>query len=140
MAPARLQCQEWWRGWRQGAAEEPLPERLLALVASGGRRILPALAQLLSFAIDFGMDLDTAFGTPRIDASEGAVLIGDARLGDATHAALAKQFDYEQARVQTMPMKFACPSAVMRSVTSSDGKVNSGATEIFHPRAGAVAG
>lgn len=106
----------------------------MAVGASGGRRILPAVAQLLSFAIDYGMDLDTAFHAPRIDASEGNVLIGDARFDAATHSALSAAFDYEQARVQTMPMKFACPSSVMR-----DGTTNSGATEIFQPWADAVA-
>jgi len=36
--------------------------------------------------------------------------------------------------VQTLPMKFACPSVVLR-----DGATNSGATEIFQPWAEAVA-
>ena len=44
------------------------------------------------------------------------------------------RFDYEEARVQTLPMKFACPSVVLR-----EGETNSGATEIFHPWAAAVA-
>ena len=34
--------------------------RRLALGASGGRRILPAVTQLLSFVMDYGMDLDAA--------------------------------------------------------------------------------
>jgi gamma-glutamyltranspeptidase / glutathione hydrolase len=109
--------------------------RMMAVGASGGRRILPAVAQLISFAIDYGMDLDTAFHTPRIDASEGPVLIGDVRMPEAFHAALAREFDYEQARVQTLPMKFACPSAAMRG-----GGSNSGAAETFQPWADAVAG
>ena len=98
------------------------------------RRILPAGAQLLSFTLDYGMDLDTAFHTPRIDASEGAIVIGDVRMPAAVHAALQAKFDYAQARVQTMPMKFACPSAVAR-----DGGRNSGATEIAQPWADAIA-
>ena len=128
-------------GSRSSVAVEPLPERFLAAGASGGRRILPAVAQMLSFAIDYGMNLDTAFHTPRIDASEGAVLIGDTRLDAATHAALGAEFDYEQAAVQTMPMKFACPSAVMREGTtgvSGGGARNSGATEIVQPWADAI--
>ena len=108
--------------------------RMLAVGASGGRRILPAVAQLLSFALDYGMDLDTAFHTPRLDASEGATVIGDVRMPPAVRAALGAQFDYLEARVQTMPMKFACPSAVAR-----DGDINSGATEIAQPWADAVA-
>jgi gamma-glutamyltranspeptidase/glutathione hydrolase len=108
--------------------------RRLALGASGGRRILPAVGQILSFAMDYGMDLDRAIHQPRIDASEGAVVIGDVRLPASVRDALRKRFDYDDACIQDQPMKFACPSVVMR-----EGEVNSGATEIFHPWAGAVA-
>ncbi|SEO02227.1 gamma-glutamyltransferase [Bradyrhizobium sp. OK095] len=106
----------------------------LAVGASGGRRILPSVMQLVSFAMDFGMDLDTAIHQPRIDASEGAIVIGDARLSADTRKALAARFDYEEARVQSLPQKFACPSVVMRN-----GDTNSGAVEIFQPWADAVA-
>ena len=44
------------------------------------------------------------------------------------------RFDYEEARIQTLPMKFACPSIVLR-----DGDTNSGATEVFQPWSEAVA-
>jgi gamma-glutamyltranspeptidase / glutathione hydrolase len=108
--------------------------RRLAVGASGGRRILPAVTQLLSFAMDFGMDLDAAIHQPRIDASEGAIVIGDVRLPAPVHEALRARFDYEQARIQTFPMKFACPSVVMRQ-----GSTNSGATESAQPWGDAVA-
>ena len=108
--------------------------RRLALGASGGRRILPAITQMLSLVMDYGMDLDAAIHTPRIDASEGAVVIGDVRLPAPVREALRTRFDYEEARVQTFPMKFACPSVVLR-----DGETNSGATEISQPWADAVA-
>ncbi|MCA1384501.1 gamma-glutamyltransferase [Bradyrhizobium sp. BRP23] len=106
----------------------------LAIGASGGRRILPSVMQLVSFAMDYGMDLDAAIHQPRIDASEGAVVIGDARLPAEVREALAARFDYEESRVQAVPQKFACPSVVMR-----EGEVNSGAVEIFQPWADAVA-
>ncbi|MGN1289607.1 MAG: gamma-glutamyltransferase [Bradyrhizobium sp.] len=108
--------------------------RTLAVGASGGRRILPAVSQLLSFVMDFGMDLDAAIHQPRIDASEGAVVIGDVRLPQAVREALRGSFDYEEARIQTQPKKFACPSIVLR-----DGTTNSGATEPFHPWSDAIA-
>jgi len=54
--------------------------RRLAVGASGGGRILPAVTQMLSFVMDYGMDLDAVIHQPRIDASEGAVVIGDVRL------------------------------------------------------------
>jgi gamma-glutamyltranspeptidase/glutathione hydrolase len=108
--------------------------RRAAIGASGGRRILPAVSQLLSFVMDYGMDLDAVIHQPRIDASEGAVVIGDVRLPQAAHEALGARFDYENARIQTLPMKFACPSIVLR-----DGDTNSGATEVFQPWSEAVA-
>ncbi|WP_407150952.1 gamma-glutamyltransferase [Bradyrhizobium sp. ORS 86] len=108
--------------------------RRLAAGASGGRRILPAVSQLLSFVMDFGMDLDTAIHQPRIDASEGAVVIGDVRLPQTVRDTLRGRFSYEEARIQTLPMKFACPSVVLR-----DGATNSGATETFQPWGDAVA-
>jgi gamma-glutamyltranspeptidase/glutathione hydrolase len=108
--------------------------RRLALGASGGRRILPAVTQLLSFAMDYGMDLDAAIHQPRIDASEGAVVIGDVRLPGEVREALRGSFDYEEARIQTIPGKFALPSVVLRH-----GTTNSGATDPAQPWGDAVA-
>jgi gamma-glutamyltranspeptidase/glutathione hydrolase len=108
--------------------------RRLAVGASGGRRILPAVMQLVSFAMDFGMDLDAAIHQARIDASEGAIVIGDSRLPADARKVLAERFDYEETQVQALPMKFACPSVVMR-----EGDMNAGAVEIFQPWADAVA-
>jgi gamma-glutamyltranspeptidase / glutathione hydrolase len=42
--------------------------------------------------------------------------------------------DPADAIIQTLPMKFACPSIVLR-----DGDTNSGATEVFQPWSEAVA-
>jgi gamma-glutamyltranspeptidase/glutathione hydrolase len=108
--------------------------RRVSIGASGGRRILPAVTQLLSFVMDYGMDLDAAIHQPRIDASEGAIVVGDVRLPMAVRQDLRARFDYEEARIQTLPMKFACPSLVLR-----DGDTNSGATEPFQPWSEAVA-
>src|ERR1700682_3181568 len=108
--------------------------RRLAVGASGGRRILPAVTQMLSFVMDYGMDLDDAIHQPRIDAREGAIVIGDVRLPMPAREALRARFDYEEARTQTMPMKFACPSVVLR-----EGQTNSGATEPVQPWGDAVA-
>jgi len=92
------------------------------------------VTQLLSFAIDFGMNLDNAIHQPRIDASEGAIVIGDKRLPAPIHGVLRARFDYEEARIQTFPMKFACPSVTMRQ-----GTTNFGATESAQPWGDAVA-
>jgi gamma-glutamyltranspeptidase/glutathione hydrolase len=108
--------------------------RRLALGASGGRRILPAVTQMLSFVMDYGMDLDTAIHRPRIDASEGDIVAADTRLSAETQGVLKAKFDVVEAPVQSLPLKFACPSVVLR-----DGTTNSGATEIFHAWSEAVA-
>ena len=108
--------------------------RRLAVGASGGRRIMPAVMQMLSFVMDFGMELDSAIHQPRIDASEGSVVIGDVRLPAEIRAALRSRFDYEEARVQNVPGKFAVPSAVLRA-----GDTNYGVTETFQPWSEAVA-
>jgi gamma-glutamyltranspeptidase/glutathione hydrolase len=110
------------------------PGGRVALGASGGRRILPAVTQLLSFLADYRMDLDAAMHTARIDASEGATVIGDALLPGEVRDALAARFDFVSMRRQTLPFKFACPSAV---VNCAGG--NWGATEIVAPWADAVA-
>ena len=108
--------------------------RRFAMGASGGRRILPAVAQLLSFMVDFDDSLETAFHRPRIDASEGALVIGDSMLDAQVHAALGQKFDYVRQHRLTLPFKFACPSSVMRA-----GPINQGATEIAAPWGDAVA-
>jgi gamma-glutamyltranspeptidase / glutathione hydrolase len=104
------------------------------LGASGGRRILPSVVQLLSFLIDYGHGLNEAFHLPRIDASEGDLVLGDMLLDEAVHEALNARFNYLRVRRQTLPFKFACPSGVLRS-----GMRNFGATEIASPWADAVA-
>ena len=84
--------------------------------------------------MDYGMDLEAAIHQPRIDASEGDVVIGDVRLPAETRETLRARFDYEEAHLQAIPLKFACPSVVLR-----EGATNSGATEIFQPWGDAVA-
>jgi len=48
-----------------GDPKPPTKIRRLALGASGGRRILPAVTQILSFVMDYGMDLNHAIHQPR---------------------------------------------------------------------------
>ena len=62
--------------------------RRAALGASGGRRILPAVAQLLSFLVDFGMSLDDAAHCPRINMDGSDLVEVDAQAAgrDPGHA------------------------------------------------------
>jgi gamma-glutamyltranspeptidase / glutathione hydrolase len=60
----------------------------LVVGASGGRRILDAVAQLIIKAVDFGLSPQAAISSPRMDCSEGRLLIDD-RVGAATLDGLA---------------------------------------------------
>lgn len=91
------------------------------------------MTQLFAFLVDFGDTLETAIQRPRIDASEGAPVIGDTALDDEIHRTLQARFDYIQQQRLTLPFKYACPGGVLRS-----GNTNWGATEISSPWANAV--
>src|SRR5262249_23212360 len=58
--------------------------------ASGGRRIMPAVAQILSFLVDYGMTLEEAFHQPRLDVSgEGRAILDDRVSADVERAVAA---------------------------------------------------
>ena len=86
---------------------------LVALGACGGRRILPAVAQLVSFLVDAEDDLPAAFARPRLDVSGGDVATVDARLDDATRTAIAAVLPIEVVEDTVYPPQFAIPSAIL---------------------------
>ena len=51
--------------------------RRFAIGASGGSKILPAVLNLTSFMLDFGMSLEEAFHHPRIDNSGGGAIVAE---------------------------------------------------------------
>jgi gamma-glutamyltranspeptidase / glutathione hydrolase len=91
-----------------------LSDRLgaLGIGASGGRKIMPAVAQILSFLVDFGQDLDGAFHTPRIDVSGPGIALVDRRLGAETLAGIAGTMTASFTDLAPLPAQFANPSAV----------------------------
>ncbi|HUN50704.1 MAG TPA: gamma-glutamyltransferase [Candidatus Sulfotelmatobacter sp.] len=89
-------------------------EPRFAVGASGGRRIMPAVAQLISFLTTFGMSLEEAFHAPRIDVSGVERIVADHRLpADVFEALAAKQKTVAAPRT-VYPVFYACPSAVAR--------------------------
>jgi gamma-glutamyltranspeptidase/glutathione hydrolase len=106
-----------------------------ALGASGGRRILPAVAQILSFLVDFGMDLDAAFHCPRLDASGAGVTL-DNRLSPEIKAAIDPALAVRRGTLDVHPVLFASPNAVMRE---PGGGLNRGMADIASPWSGAAA-
>ncbi len=109
-------------------------EKRFALGASGGRKIMPAVAQLASFLADFGMDLDEAFHHQRIDVSGGDTVIADDSLSQEVLDVLARDNQVTATRRAPYPYAFACPAGVLRQ----NGE-NWGATEPLSPWGEAVA-
>ncbi|MBM3516413.1 MAG: gamma-glutamyltransferase [Alphaproteobacteria bacterium] len=89
-----------------------------ALGASGGRRILPAVFQLISFLVDYRMSIDRAFAAPRLDVSGGDVVGLDDRLPDAVRQAVAARYPTRVDRHGVYPALFACPNLVARDGAS----------------------
>ena len=106
--------------------------RRAALGASGGRRILPAVAQLLSFLADFGMSVDQAAHCPRINVDGPDLVEADARLPAATLAALRARFALAERHHGVHPSSFACPNAVVWD--PRDGSA-AGAAHVMSPNA-----
>ena len=108
----------------------------LACGASGGRRIMAAVFQLLSFVADFGMDPEVAAHHPRIDVSGPEHVSADRKLPEAVLAALRAQGPLDEVDHGVIPINFACPNIIRRS---ADGSVV-GVSDLASPWSGAVAG
>lgn len=108
----------------------------LAIGASGGRRILPAVMQLISFLADYRMELGEAFNRPRIDVSLPDQPSVDPLLAPEIRAALEQRFPQtvEKARIP-LPLGYACPSAIL----IEGGGMRVGMTEAAMPWAGTAA-
>jgi gamma-glutamyltranspeptidase/glutathione hydrolase len=106
-----------------------------AIGASGGRKIFPAVFQIMSFLIDHGMMLEDAFHQPRIDASGGEAVGVDPRLPAAIQSALAAKYPVDLTELVVYPTNFACPSSVLRDPASGEFQ---GITDVLSPWSGAV--
>jgi gamma-glutamyltranspeptidase / glutathione hydrolase len=108
--------------------------RRLALGASGGRRIIGAVLQIVSFMIDYGLTLEQAFHQQRIDMSGEGKATAEPTLPQPVIDALAAEFPTTVATRTHFPNAFAFPAAVLR-----DGEFNMGCTEIVSPWSDVVA-
>jgi gamma-glutamyltranspeptidase / glutathione hydrolase len=108
-------------------------ETEIAIGGCGGRRILPAVFQLLAMAADFGFDLDAAFHQPRVDVSGGLAVTVDRRLPPETRRALQDALTTIVAEPVVYPFPFTIAGAVRRAAG-----LNEGATEPEQPWSEAV--
>ncbi len=107
----------------------------LAAGASGGRRILASVAQMMTFIADFGMSLDAAAHHPRVDVSSVDKVSADHRLPADVLAALAADGPTDVVEHGVMPINFACPNVITRD---ADGTVR-GISDAASPWSMAVA-
>ncbi len=107
-----------------------------ALGASGGRRIMPAVLQLTSGVIDFGMSVDCLLDAPRIDVGGSSRVTVDDRFDDSIIAALRECFSIDVVQNRVYPNYFACPNVVGYDPAA---RRTSGAAFIMSPWAGACA-
>lgn len=101
----------------------------LALGAAGGRQIMPAVTQILSFVAAFGMSLEDALHAPRIDASGVKLRVNEKAKPDVA-SRLGEEFPVEIIADTLYPVSFSIPSAVLR-----DGSENIGMAHPNHPLA-----
>lgn len=81
--------------------------------ASGGRRILDAVAQLIIKAVDYGLGAQAAISSPRMDCSEQRLVVDD-RVGQAVLAALGGLgHDLTPHQTDFFYNAFASPDAIL---------------------------
>jgi len=107
---------------------------VLAAGASGGRRILASVVQMLAFVDSFGMDPQTAAHQPRIDVSDATTVHADQRLPPDVLTALQADGPMEVVEHGVLPVNFACPNLIQ----DRDG-LRAGISDAMSPWSAAVA-
>ncbi len=87
---------------------------IMAVGASGGRRIMAAVFQLMTYVADFGMEPEEAAHHPRIDVSSPDAVTADRRLGEEIIAALSAEAPTEVVTAGVLPINFACPNLIIQ--------------------------
>ncbi|MFM9974362.1 MAG: gamma-glutamyltransferase [Beijerinckiaceae bacterium] len=106
---------------------------IMAIGGCGGRKIIPAVFQLLAMRADFGLGLGKLFETPRLDVSGGRHVVTDRRMPRATLAALERSFETALAE----PLVYSNPYTMANGVLR-EGGVNYGMCEPLQPWCEAV--
>lgn len=84
-----------------------------ALGASGGRRIMPSIAQLISFVVDYDLTVEESLHQARIDVSGSPLVSVDSTLDNETINRLAREHDINVAPNGVYPALYACPNMLM---------------------------
>jgi gamma-glutamyltranspeptidase / glutathione hydrolase len=108
---------------------------VIGLGGAGGRKIMPAVFNLLSFMIDYGMTLEDSMHAPRIDVSGPDKVVADWTLGEAAIATIGARHPTVAANREGYPYNFTIASAVRRRNGAAEAAV-----EPWQPCAEAIAG
>jgi gamma-glutamyltranspeptidase / glutathione hydrolase len=104
------------------------PDGVFATGGCGGRKIIPAVFQLLAMRADFGLDIGKLFETPRVDVSGGKYVVTDKRMSAATLKALDAAYETMLAE----PLVYSNPYTMANGITRANG-MNAGACEPLQP-------
>lgn len=106
--------------------------------ASGGRRILASVYQMLAWTLDCGMDVGTAAHQPRIDVSGPDGTTADCRLPPETIAALQAEGPLSIVEHSVMPINFACPNIILVDKDGAEGCSDAASPSSAAVAAGAI--
>lgn len=98
--------------------------------ASGGRRIMSAVMQILSFMVDFEMSVDEAIHQPRIDVSGTPIVTCFESLPDSIVEHIASHHSVMREPNAVYPVLYACPNVVAHSPATG---VSEGGAFIMSP-------
>lgn len=105
---------------------------VFAIGASGGDLIMPAVAQIAALMLDFGLSVEEALHSPRLDASCRGWISADPKLGQEVLELLSTRYKVELHPQNVGPKMYAFPSGIAR-----EGDVLAGLSDPYHPDAAA---
>ena len=106
---------------------------LVAIGAAGGRKIIPAVAQLVTFMIDGGLSLEDACRHPRLDIHHDRTIIADDRLDEEILSLLRGKGRLHRVTATAYPHHFG----IVGALKLTDGIVET-TPDAMAPLAGAV--
>ncbi|MCC6719606.1 MAG: gamma-glutamyltransferase, partial [Acetobacteraceae bacterium] len=96
---------------------------MMAGGASGGRHIMAAMFQLMTYIADFGMNPQAAAHAPRISVAGPDGVAADVALGPEVIAAMAADAPVEVVRRYIAPANFANPNMILRHADGSSSGI-----------------
>jgi gamma-glutamyltranspeptidase/glutathione hydrolase len=107
---------------------------VLAAGGSGGRRIMAAVLQVVTYVTEFGMSPDAAAHYPRLDVSSPDAISVDPRMAPEIVEALRRSGACELVEHSVFPVNYACPNLIVQR----QGGTRTGISDAVSPWSAAV--